>query len=48
MRQPRDPFGKVYMAESPQAGRHPVIILSREPLNRADYARAVGVVGVSR
>ena len=30
--------GEVYMADFPQAGRHPVIVVSREDLNRGSYA----------
>ncbi len=30
--------GEIYVADFPQAGRHPVIVLSREELNRGSYA----------
>src|SRR5215831_3951380 len=33
--------GEVYMADFPAAGRHPVIIVSREDLNRGRYALVV-------
>jgi mRNA-degrading endonuclease toxin of MazEF toxin-antitoxin module len=33
--------GEIYLADFPQAGRHPVIIVSREDLNRGNYALAV-------
>ncbi len=33
--------GEVYMADFAEAGPHPVIILSREELNRGRYALAV-------
>jgi mRNA-degrading endonuclease toxin of MazEF toxin-antitoxin module len=33
--------GEIYMADFAQAGRHPVIIVSREELNRGNYALAV-------
>jgi mRNA-degrading endonuclease toxin of MazEF toxin-antitoxin module len=33
--------GEIYMADFPEAGRHPVIVLSREPLNRGHYALVV-------
>jgi mRNA-degrading endonuclease toxin of MazEF toxin-antitoxin module len=33
--------GEVYMADFSQAGPHPVIVVSREDLNRGNYALAV-------
>jgi mRNA-degrading endonuclease toxin of MazEF toxin-antitoxin module len=33
--------GEIYMADFAEAGPHPVIILSREDLNRGRYALAV-------
>jgi mRNA-degrading endonuclease toxin of MazEF toxin-antitoxin module len=33
--------GEVYTADFPQAGQHPVIVVSREDLNRGNYALAV-------
>jgi mRNA-degrading endonuclease toxin of MazEF toxin-antitoxin module len=33
--------GEIYLADFPLAGRHPVIIVSREDLNRGNYALAV-------
>lgn len=33
--------GEVYLADFPQAGRHPVIVISREDLNRGSYALVV-------
>lgn len=33
--------GEIYLADFPQAGRRPVIILSRESLNRGTYALVV-------
>jgi len=33
--------GEVYMADFAEAGRHPVIVLSREELNRGRYALVV-------
>lgn len=33
--------GEVYVAEFPEAGPHPVIVLSREALNRGHYALVV-------
>ena len=33
--------GEVYYADDPAAGRHPVIVLSREELNRGRYVLAV-------
>ena len=33
--------GEVYLADFPQAGRHPVIVVSREDLNRGSYALVV-------
>lgn len=33
--------GEVYMADFPEAGPHPVVILSREELNRGRYALVV-------
>jgi mRNA-degrading endonuclease toxin of MazEF toxin-antitoxin module len=33
--------GEIYLAEFPQAGKHPVIVVSREDLNRGNYAVAV-------
>ncbi|HEY7154134.1 MAG TPA: type II toxin-antitoxin system PemK/MazF family toxin [Gemmataceae bacterium] len=30
--------GEIYMADFPQAGPHPVIVISRESLNRGSYA----------
>jgi mRNA-degrading endonuclease toxin of MazEF toxin-antitoxin module len=33
--------GEVYMADFPQAGRHPVIVISREDLNRGTYTLVV-------
>ncbi|HEX3871860.1 MAG TPA: type II toxin-antitoxin system PemK/MazF family toxin [Pirellulales bacterium] len=33
--------GEVYAADFPEAGRHPVIVLSRENLNRGSYALVV-------
>ena len=33
--------GEVYMAEFPEAGRHPVVVVSREELNRGHYVLAV-------
>jgi mRNA-degrading endonuclease toxin of MazEF toxin-antitoxin module len=32
---------EIYMADFPQAGRHPVIVVSREDLNRGRYALVV-------
>ena len=33
--------GEIYIADFPVAGPHPVIVVSREPLNRGSYALAV-------
>ncbi len=33
--------GEVYYADFPDAGRHPIIVLSRPELNRGDYVLAV-------
>ncbi len=33
--------GEIYLADFPQAGRHPVIVVSREDLNRGTYALVV-------
>jgi mRNA-degrading endonuclease toxin of MazEF toxin-antitoxin module len=33
--------GEVYLADFPQAGRRPVIVVSREELNRGNYVLAV-------
>jgi len=33
--------GEIYMADFPQAGLHPVIVISREELNRGHYAVVV-------
>jgi mRNA-degrading endonuclease toxin of MazEF toxin-antitoxin module len=33
--------GEIYLADFPQAGRHPVIVISREDLNRGNYALVV-------
>ncbi len=33
--------GEIYMADLPEAGRHPVIIVSRAELNRGDVVSAV-------
>jgi mRNA-degrading endonuclease toxin of MazEF toxin-antitoxin module len=33
--------GEIHLAEFPEAGRHPVIVVSREELNRGDYVLAV-------
>lgn len=33
--------GEIYIADFPEAGPHPVIIVSREELNRGHYALAV-------
>lgn len=33
--------GEIYLADFPQAGRHPVIVVSREDLNRGNYALVV-------
>ncbi len=33
--------GEIYIADFPEAGVHPVIILSRESLNRGNYALVV-------
>lgn len=33
--------GEVYMADFDQAGRHPVVVVSREDLNRGRYALVV-------
>jgi mRNA-degrading endonuclease toxin of MazEF toxin-antitoxin module len=33
--------GEIYMADFPEAGPHPVIVLSRENLNRGNYALVV-------
>jgi mRNA-degrading endonuclease toxin of MazEF toxin-antitoxin module len=33
--------GEIYMADLPEAGRHPVIVVSREDLNRGHYVLAV-------
>jgi len=33
--------GEIYMADFDQAGRHPVIVVSREELNRGRYALVV-------
>lgn len=30
--------GEIYIADFPQAGPHPVIVVSRENLNRGNYA----------
>jgi mRNA-degrading endonuclease toxin of MazEF toxin-antitoxin module len=37
--------GEIYMADFPEAGPHPVIVVSREELNRGHYA--LGVVCTS-
>jgi hypothetical protein len=29
--------GEIYLADFPQAGHHPVIVVSREDLNRGSY-----------
>jgi mRNA-degrading endonuclease toxin of MazEF toxin-antitoxin module len=33
--------GEIYLADFPSAGRHPVIVISREDLNRGNYALVV-------
>jgi len=33
--------GEIYMADFPQAGPHPVIVVSREELNRGNYSLVV-------
>lgn len=33
--------GEIYIADFPEAGRHPVIVVSREELNRGHYLLAV-------
>jgi len=33
--------GEIYTADFPQVGRHPVIVVSREDLNRGNYALVV-------
>ena len=33
--------GEIYLADFPQVGRHPVIVISREDLNRGNYALVV-------
>jgi mRNA-degrading endonuclease toxin of MazEF toxin-antitoxin module len=33
--------GEIYLADDPIAGRHPFIVVSREPLNRGDFVLAV-------
>jgi mRNA-degrading endonuclease toxin of MazEF toxin-antitoxin module len=33
--------GEIYLADFPQAGRHPVIVISREDLNRGNFALVV-------
>jgi mRNA-degrading endonuclease toxin of MazEF toxin-antitoxin module len=33
--------GEIYLADFAQAGRHPVIVISREDLNRGTYALVV-------
>ena len=33
--------GEIYMADLPDAGRHPVIVVSREELNRGEVISAV-------
>jgi mRNA-degrading endonuclease toxin of MazEF toxin-antitoxin module len=33
--------GEIYLAEFPEAGTHPVIVVSREELNRGRYALVV-------
>ena len=33
--------GEIYMADFPEAGRHPVIVVSREELNRGNHVLAV-------
>ena len=33
--------GDIYLADFPQVGRHPVIVVSREALNRGSYALVV-------
>ena len=33
--------GEIYKADFPQAGQHPVIVISREELNRGNYVLAV-------
>jgi mRNA-degrading endonuclease toxin of MazEF toxin-antitoxin module len=33
--------GEIYMVDFPQAGRHPVIVVSREDLNRGNYSLVV-------
>ena len=35
--------GEIYAADFPLAGRHPVIVVSREDLNRGSYALVVGI-----
>jgi len=34
-------LGDIYMADFPEAGRHPVIVISREALNRGHYILVV-------
>jgi mRNA-degrading endonuclease toxin of MazEF toxin-antitoxin module len=33
--------GEIYLADFPEAGKHPVIVLSRESLNRGSYTLVV-------
>ena len=33
--------GEIYLADFPEAGRHPVIVISRESLNRGHYVLVV-------
>jgi mRNA-degrading endonuclease toxin of MazEF toxin-antitoxin module len=33
--------GEIYLADFPEAGPHPVIVVSREELNRGHYALVV-------
>ncbi|MBU4272431.1 MAG: type II toxin-antitoxin system PemK/MazF family toxin [Planctomycetes bacterium] len=33
--------GEIFVAEFPEVGRHPVIVVSREELNRGNYVLAV-------
>jgi mRNA-degrading endonuclease toxin of MazEF toxin-antitoxin module len=33
--------GEIYLADFPEAGRHPVVVVSREERNRGHYVLAV-------
>lgn len=39
--------GEVYIADFPEAGPHPVIVVSREALNRGHYALVAGLYVLS-